>query len=308
MPPSLRPSLGDRLSTLLLSARPVPLVVTVMAAVAGVHLLLGLLPIDFSDLPHTELLTGIAYFVLGILLGFTLENVRTGLSRVNELLKSVDADVLAVFQLTKAFGDEATERFRHLLDSHLQDQIDYFLTEWRESEPSYLELWRAALNLRPAGAAQEIAYDHLLGQLEVMGGHRKQLESLVRQRVRAPEWLALLGLFVSLWLLVLLAGPVPAVLTAVEALMIAALAGLLCTVWLMDNFKWQENQAIWEPLHRLFLALDLVPYYPADVFETGRLARPAGPVRIARYPHRYPDMSGKVVTMLTDSDAVGAAR
>lgn len=304
MPPTLHARLASRLESL----RPVRTVTAVMVVVFAAHLMLGLLPIRFPDLPHTELLTGIAYFVLGILLGFTLENVRSSLSRVNELLKSVDADVLAVHQLTKAFGDGTTARFRGLLDLHLQDQIDYCLTEWRESEPSYLALWREALTLRPEGTAQEVAYDHLLGQLEVMGGHRKLLESLVRQRVRGPEWLALLGLFASLWLLVLLAGPVPAVLTAVEGLMIAALAGLLCTAWLMDTFKWQEDKAIWEPLHRLFVALDLVPYYPADVFESGRLPRPAGPVRVARYPAPYPDMTGKVVTLLGETDAARAGR
>lgn len=294
--------LADRV----LALRPVRTVVVVMVLVAAAHGMLRLLPLQLPVLPNTDLLTGIAYFVLGILLAFTLENVRSGLSRVNELLKSVDADMLAIYQLAGAFGDDIRGRFRALLDVHLQDQIDYCLTDWRDSEPTYLDLWRASLALQPRGSTQEIAFDHLLAQLEGMGGRRKQLEALVRQRVRSPEWLALLGLFGSLWLLVLLAGPVPPVLALIEALMIAALAGLLCTAWLMDTFKWQEDKAIWEPLHRLFLALDLVPYYPADVLESGRLARPAGPIRIARYPQPYPDMAGKVVTLVAATDAVRA--
>ncbi len=299
----LRARMADRV----LSLRPVHSVVLVMALVAGTHLLLSLLPISSHHPSQTELLTGIAYFVLSILLGFTLENVRSGQARVNELLKSVDADMLAIYQLTSVFGDSVQHRFRGLLDVHLQDQIDYFLPDWCKSEPSYIALWRATVMLQPDGTAQEVAYDHLLGQLEVMGSHRKQLESLVRQRVRGPEWLALIGLFAALWLLVLMAGLVPVVLTIIEALMIAALAGLLCVAWLMDRFRWQEVDAIWEPLHRLALALDLVPYYPADVFESGRLDQPPGEVRLARYPNPYPDMTDKVVT-LVKPDFVGSDR
>ena len=80
----LRARMADRV----LSLRPVHSVVLVMALVAGTHLLLSLLPISSHHPSQTELLTGIAYFVLSILLGFTLENVRSGQARVNELLKS----------------------------------------------------------------------------------------------------------------------------------------------------------------------------------------------------------------------------
>ena len=150
----LRARMADRV----LSLRPVHSVVLVMALVAGTHLLLSLLPISSHHPSQTELLTGIAYFVLSILLGFTLENVRSGQARVNELLKSVDADMLAIYQLTSVFGDSVQHRFRGLLDVHLQDQIDYFLPDWCKSEPSYIALWRATVMLQPDGTAQEVAY------------------------------------------------------------------------------------------------------------------------------------------------------
>lgn len=270
-------------------------VILVMALVFTIHVALSRL-VDLPDASgRYELLLGVAYFVFGILAAFAIESARSGLSRVNELLKAGDADLVSVYQLAGAFGSEARTAIREVIDVHLQDQIDYRLPDFDRSTPSFLVLFGEVQALRPESTAQEIAYDHLLGICTQASERRKQLEALVRQRVSTVEWVTLLSLLAALWGLMLAANGGPILASVLGAVLVASLAGLMVVLRHLDDYRWQEGDAIWKPLHTLFLSLDLLPYYPRIAVESGRLTPPDGRLRLVDYPFPYPDMTDKVI-------------
>jgi hypothetical protein len=73
----------------------------------------------------------------------------------------------------------------------------------------------------------------------------------------------------------------------------------------LDNLAWQEQNWIWKPLTNLFIELDLFPYFPIDVLNSGRLSLKeikkwdkVKKIRVAHYPLSYPDMTGKKVEII----------
>lgn len=270
-------------------------VLGVMAAVLIVHSAIGL-QIDPPPADHgRELLLGVAYFAFGLYSAFAIDSARGRMARVNELLKAGDADMLALYRLAGSFGTDAQSTVRDHLDRHIQDQIDFRLVHFGASTGSYLELFDAVRTLEPHTPAQQSAYDHLLGVLVAAGERRKQIEALVRQRVSTVEWTTLLVLLGTLWALMLTGSGTAPLLTLLGGALMASLAGMLMLLRHLDCFRWQEESAIWAPLHTLFLSLDLVPYYPRQVVEHRRARPEPGMLRLADYPHPYPDMDGKVV-------------
>lgn len=267
----------------------------VMALVLGLHVAASaLVDAPRAEAPHLALL-GLAYFVFGLFGAFALQSARSKLQRVNELLKAGDADLIAVHQLAAAFGASAQGELRGAIDRHLQDQIDYRLEDFDRSTASFLALFARVRRLEPRSVAQQIAYDHLLAVLIAAGERRKQVEALVRQRVSAVEWVALLAILGALWGLTLASGGEPIGVDVLAGVVVASLAGLMVILRHLDTLRWQEADAIWSPLHTLFLSLELLPYYPRVVVRGGRVDPPSGPIRLADYPRPYPDMRGKRV-------------
>lgn len=266
-----------------------------MALVLVVHVAVSaLVDAPSVEAPHLTLL-GLAYFVFGLFGAFALQSARSKLQRVNELLKAGDADLISVYQLAASFGSRARDELRGAIDRHLQDQIDFRLADFDRSTASFLALFGRVRRLEPGSTAQEIAYDHLLAVLIAAGERRKQVEALVRQRVSSVEWVALLAILGALWGLMLASGGEPLGTDVLAGVVVASLVGLMVILRHLDTLRWQEADAIWSPLHTLFLSLELLPYYPRVVVQSGRVDPPSGPIRLADYPHPYPDMRGKRV-------------
>ena len=202
---------------------------------------------------------------------------------------------MSIYKLSASFGHEVQANVRDTLDRHMQDQIDYRLVDFDRSNPSFLELFDEVRSLDPSSTAQEVAYDHLLGVLVSASERRKQLEALVRQRVSTIEWLTLLSLLGALWGLMLAANGGPWVSSFLGGVLVASLAGIMVVLHHLDDFRWQEGDAIWKPLHALFLSLDLLPYYPRAALQSRRVDPESGRLRVVDYPNRYPDVSGKHV-------------
>ncbi|MFT4187777.1 MAG: hypothetical protein QM621_04275 [Aeromicrobium sp.] len=267
-----------------------------MIVVLALHLAVSWLAHLLPEWQTSETLTGAAYFVFGLFAAFTLENARVASGRVQELLKAGDADIVTLYELSAAFGPDCRDELRVLLDEHLQDQIDFRLVDFDQSTGSFLRIFDQLRDLEPAGSAQEIVYGQMLATWSQSGERRKQIEALIRQHVSGIEWFVLLSLFVSLWGL-MLAPSAGVVTTVLGGVLMAALAAVLVVLKHIDDLRWQESQAIWLPLHRLFRTLDLDPYYPGLVLESKRLVPPAGQVRVAQYDSPYPDMTDKEIVV-----------
>jgi len=272
-------------------------VIEVMAVVFAVHMVAS----RFIELPDAadryQVLTGVAYFVFGLFSAFAIESSRSRLARINELLKGSDGEMIALLRLAAPFG-AAQDMLRVLIDRHMQEQIDYRLIDFDRSAGSLrdIEEWCSMVALD--GTRQEIALDHMLGCLVTIRSSRQQLEALVRQRVTTVEWISVLSMLATLWLLMLASGGGPFAASVLGGALIASLAGTVVVLWHLSSLTWQEGDWIWRPLDNMFRALDLLPYYHRSDIDSGRVDPPRGSVRVAEFPHEYPDLRDKVVEIV----------
>ena len=75
---------------------------------------------------------------------------------------------------------------------------------------------------------------------------------------------------------------------------------LLLIIRDLNSLRWKEQTWIWDPLAQAFKEMDLLPYVPEMLIKLGRVTYPKGTkVRVANYPKKYPDFTGKKVKVIT---------
>ncbi|MGD0391308.1 MAG: hypothetical protein ABSC41_01565 [Acidimicrobiales bacterium] len=263
------------------------------AIVAVVSYLIGA---KRGDVRVDVALASIASFLFGILLAFTIVRTRERLALVQDLVSKGNASLLAIHNLMQVFPEEKRSTVRDLLDRQLTDQIDYRLVDNYLSTPSHLALTQAVIALEPRTPQQEIVYKEAVEICIDMGSNRALIEAASGQSLSPIEWTGLLLLLLLLMALiaVLPGGTLWGALVA--GLMAGTLVTLLIILRKLDRLRWHERTSIWEPTGRLFRSMGRDPYVPREAIDSGRY-QPTGRVRIAEYPHPYPDRAGKIVTV-----------
>jgi len=276
-------------------ATAVGVVVAIISYVVGTHR---------GDIQVDVALVSMAAFLFGVLLAFTIVRMRERLASVQELVAKGNAGLLSIHQLVAVFHPPDRDRIRAMIDDHLTDQIDYRLVDYHRATPSYLALLEAVRDLNPVSAQHQAVYRELTALSVDLDSHRALIEAVTGQEMSSLEWTALLLLLlVLLGLISVLPGG-----TILGALVVGTLAVALATLMILlrklDVLRWHERVTIWEPTSRLFRSMDLDPYVPRLVIESGRFF-PVGRIRVVDYPDPYPDRSRKVIT-LEERDGSGA--
>jgi hypothetical protein len=261
--------------------------------VGGVSLALGS---RSGELEVEVALASMATFLFGVLLAFTIARSRERLLLLQDTINKNDAALLSVHQMISVFPEEDQARIRDLIDEQLTSEIDYRLVDHHYSTPAFLALAAAIYALEPQSQQQVGAYRELLRLCIDVGSNRAIIESITGQSLSVLEWS---GLILLLLLLVGLIAVIPGG-TVLGAAAAGVMAGTLTTLMILlrklDLLRWHERTSIWEPTTRLFRSMDLDPYVPRAVIDSGRY-RPAGRIRVVDYLNPYPDRSSKAVTI-----------
>jgi hypothetical protein len=262
--------------------------------VGGASLLVGR---HRGDLSVDVALASMAAFLFGVLIAFTIVRTRDRLLLVQNLVASGNSDLLSLHRMLSSFGEDDAARIRHLIDVHLTNQIDYHLVDYHMASPSYQAIFDAIVSLALDGRQQEQLY-RIMVEIAVSGGNdRAQIEAVTGQELSAIEWSSLsLLLFVLLGLIAVLPGG-SNLGAAVAALLGGTLVTLMILLRKLDSLRWHERVTIWEPTSRLFRSMDLDPYVPRHVIDSGRF-QPVGRFRMVEYPDPYPNRSTKKVTLV----------
>ncbi len=250
-------------------------------------------------------LASMAAFLFGVLMAFTIVRTRERLALVHDLVAKGNSSLFSIHQLVAVFGEDDRSRIRGLIDRHLTDQIDYRLVDYYAAWPSYLQLMEAVYALQPGTRQEEVVYKELVQIGVDTGEFRALIEAATGQAMSPIEWIGLLLLLlILLGLIAVLPGGTP-----LGALVAGVLAGTLVTLMTLlrrlDLLRWHERVTIWEPTTRLFRNMDLDPYVPREVIESGRY-RPIGRVRVVDYPDPYPVRATKIVRVEDFGDHVEA--
>lgn len=241
-------------------------------------------------------LMSVANFLFGIFVAFAVANGHSKITRINQVLKDHEGEILFIYKASSSWGDEVKKKIQKLSDSYLIDQLDYFLSDFKYSSKTYFELFDYVLELPTKTEVQKSLYGNMVNALHDGLKQRKNVEALVSDRMSFFEWFSILTLlciniFFSFYMndgswVTMMA----AVLISISAIVITFVLRDL------DILRWKEDTWIWEPLENLFKEMDLLPYYPEDVVKSKRASVEKGSsIRIAKYPNKYPDMSDKKI-------------
>ena len=238
--------------------------------------------------------------LFGIFLAFSIYNQHGRLALINEMLKQHEGNLYSLYLQSAVFSVKTQDNIRELIDTYLVAELDYRLEDFNLTTPEFRAIYDYVLALNPKGERQSVVFEIMIGSLAQSTQLRKQVETSVRQRMTKLEWfsisalLALLAYSMALISEVSLTGVLIVFITVLTAII------LMIVLWQLDTLKWQAERWIWQPLHDLFLSMDLVPYYPGPVIAYGEVHLKKGEkIRIARYLHKYPDISNKTVQEIT---------
>jgi len=242
-------------------------------------------------------LMDLSTFMFGIFVAFAIANAHSKIRKINEAINDEEGNTLFVYKSMSLWDEETKNKVQGLIDRYLIDQIDYYLWDYKYSSKSFMELFDFIATLECKNDAQKMMCGKMVDVLADSLRKRKQVESLVTERMTVTEWMSIvLLLFVNIiYMFNMNDGSLLNILTTT----LLAVTSLIFVLILrdLDSLGWKESSWIWEPLDNLFKELGLLPYYPENVIKTGRIKKTnKEKIRFATYPNKYPDMTGKVIS------------
>ncbi|MCL5432649.1 MAG: hypothetical protein M1524_00850 [Patescibacteria group bacterium] len=253
----------------------------------------------FNGYPKGEqfsILISATSFLFGIFVSFLINDSRSNLNHINEILKSDEATLQSIYEVSIAFGKDVQDSVRNLMDKYLTDQIDYYLEDFKYSNKSFKELYRYIVSLKPKNAQENYAYSNMLSALSSSSINRKRVETFVQNKILIIEWIVVLILLVLELFFIFYFNSGDLISIILSTLLSTSAIVLVLILKDFDNLKRNEDKWIWEPLGNLFQSLGLVPYYPMATIKDNRAKiRKGEKIRVAEYPNNYPDMSDKKV-------------
>ena len=246
-----------------------------------------------------QTLFSVSSFLFGIFTAFSITNRHDRLNKIKEILRENDAIFLFCYQSSSIFSIKVQKEIQSLIDKNLTDQIDYYLTDFRHSNTSFISLLTYIINLKPKTKAQEIVYGKMVDLLGDMSKNRKQVETLVQSRMPEFEWLSLIILGIIIIFCIFYTNDGQLFVATASTLLATTVVVLLLIIRDLDTLKWKENNWIWTQLNDLFYEINLLPYYPKNLIKSGRVKLEKNQtIRLSTCPNKYPDMTGKVVEII----------
>jgi hypothetical protein len=248
----------------------------------------------------------VSSFVFGIILAFSISNRNSRLNSIKEKLREQDAKLLEIYYISKRFQLKTRELIKKKLDDFIIIQLDYRLIDFNKETPKKLEQLFSFFEKLKLNKAEEQYRGDIINILEDILEIRKEVSYQLENKMVFYEWLSLNALVgIIFYCLVFYFNTNNLASIVIISLLGVALSLLLFVLRDLDKLEWQEQNWIWKPLANLFIELNLLPYFPSDVFDRGRLSLKQvkkwdklKKIRIAHYPKPYPDMTGKKIEIV----------
>jgi len=274
--------------------------IIVLAVYSAIYLLVCL---NYSGPGYSNeyyVLISVAAFLYGIFIAFSIFNHQNRLSRVRELLRTDDSNLLSVYRQSVVFGKDTQHAIQSKIDDYLISQIDYKITDdYHESTHAFRELSEYVIDLTPKTEKQLAIYQNITSAIANSSTNRKLTGTLVNEKTTTLEWVSILALHLSIAYFIFAFNNGDLLASVASTLVVVTGAVMIVVLYHLNTLTWQESRWIWRPLHYLFIDLGLLPYYPDFVVTKGRADVPVGSeIRVCHYNNPYPDMSGNEIEVL----------
>ncbi|MFA5871551.1 MAG: hypothetical protein WC858_02405 [Parcubacteria group bacterium] len=244
----------------------------------------------------------ISVFSFGLYMVFSMENRRDRMNSIKKSLRDQDAKLFNLYQLSKYFSLSFTNAMRNQIDQYLIAQIDWTIEDIGNSSRNLSYIFDLVQQLKPKGSDQKMAKEKMLDNLQEVSSILKEVSFQAKSKMSVYEWASLLALFCIILFVIFHENIGSFVSILIISLISSALVLSLLILRELDALQWQEQKWIWEPLTELFRDLDLVPYFPNELFLENRVSikkiEGLTEARIAYCKYPYPNFKGKKIKLV----------
>lgn len=249
----------------------------------------------------------VATFVFAVILAFSTANRKERLNSIRSLLRKDDSLLFIIYQSARLYGSKVASDVREIIDKWLVSQIDYFLVDFEKTNSGLKDLTRYCFELEVSQDEDTEPKKSMVDACKGLMANQKEIIFWLKDGMRLFEWisLAVLGSII-VFCLYYLKNPSLAYIVVVPFVS-TSLVLLFLVLRDLNNLSWQEDRWIWNRLVELFGDLDLLPYFPNDIFESRRIRKEdldlPEKYRIAIYHAPYPNVSAKDVLVVSRQKA-----
>jgi len=245
-----------------------------------------------------KLILTVSTFIFSILLAFSTANRHSRLNAIRKLLRSDDAALLSIYYSSKNFGKTTSNKCKKILDEYLQTQIDYELVDYEKSTPKFLKLYQFILDLKANTDIKKESKGQMMNDARDSIKNQKEVIYWVNDQMQKFEWISLTSLCaIIMWCLFYINNGTIIAQVVIPVLGVS-LVLLLLVLRDLNKLYWQEKHWDWLPLADLFIELDLIPYFPEELFTLKRIKlkdlKHIKKFRVGRTPN-LPNLKGKTI-------------
>lgn len=234
--------------------------------------------------------------LFSLFISFVINSQRSRYDSFFENNRAESSVLFSIHLFSKAFSKRVQEDVRKLMDNYLVMQMDFKLNDFKETDKGFTELAEYLMSIEPSGDSEVEAKDKILDLIPSDQERRYNMQTLLTERVARSEWITILSLYVATIYSFLLFRTPDAISILIGSLVCTAATMLVLVLYKLDTLSYKTSEKISEPIQRLFVDLELMPYYSGPQIESGQVKPIKGvKVRVASYPHAYPDMADKKV-------------
>ncbi len=241
----------------------------------------------------------VSSFIFGIIVAFTMANRHSRFNALKQSLREQDALLLNVYTLSKVFNKGYAEKTRQKIEKFLVSTIDHHLIDFDKSTDLLNDLHLFLAKSKTRNKVQEQAKSNMLNNMDELTKIGKRISYNVKSKMMVYEWVSLITLACIIIFSLFYVSTGSIVSTLIVSALSTSLVLFLFIIKELNDLHWQELEWLWLPLGELFIDLRLIPYFPEDIFNEGRVKikklAHLKKVRVAHYIDPYPVMKNKQI-------------
>lgn len=226
----------------------------------------SLIPTDTGNIILT-----VTAFLFGIIAGFYIVVTTTDYNSVKTILATETAQIIGLYDNVRVYDPASAKKIAERIDTYVRRNFDFELIDYARSTTREFEALEKAVRELPIKQELGMVYQEIRATMRAIVTAREQLVVLGTRTLSTLQWVILLVLG-SLFILSLYAVRPDNLFFDLGAVAISSsMVLVLLLIRELDLYIWNERTFAFEIFERVFVAIGVLPYYPAESVEEKRI-------------------------------------
>ena len=246
-------------------------------------ILLFLLPIGFISSDLGNAILTISTFLFGIMAGFYIVITTTDYNSVKSILASETAALISLYQNVLIYDKQSAEKLSLLIDEYVRNTLNYEIINYVRNTHRQFQNIQSAVRDLPIHDNLSSVYESIRNDMSNFIIARQQLTVLGAKTLSIFQWVVIfvLALIPLVSLYGLRTGEI--FFDIVTVIVSVAVALILVLIRDLDLYVWNEKTFSFEIFENVFIAIDQLPFYPAESIQKGRVRPVENEYRLGTY-------------------------